>query len=60
LSRRSLFLDLGGSASAEHMKAAFNILGRNVVTRSVPMSMFGDITRCDEGPAVLWRRLDGG
>ena len=42
------FLDVGGGASVEQVKAAFKILMSDENVRAILVNIFGGITRCDE------------
>lgn len=42
------FLDIGGGASAEFTKKAFEILSKDDNVKVIFMNIFGGITRCDE------------
>jgi len=42
------FLDLGGGANAEKVKAALQIILSDPNIRSILINIFGGITRCDE------------
>ena len=41
------FLDVGGSAQAEQIKAAFAILEKDPKVKSILVNIFGGIMRCD-------------
>ena len=46
--RPSVFLDIGGGASADRVRAALGLLAGHQASRSVLVNIFGGITRCDE------------
>ena len=41
------FLDVGGSAQTEQIKAAFNLLDKDPKVKSILVNIFGGIMRCD-------------
>ncbi|ALL00844.1 Succinyl-CoA ligase [ADP-forming] beta chain [Pyrodictium delaneyi] len=59
----SVFLDIGGGASADRVRAALALLASHTKSRSILMNVFGGITRCDEvaqGIVLALHELDLG